>query len=95
MQSKFQRPFYILHSKFYIEAERRQKIINKVKFLKGAINNKDLISPAYINTVNPRYIEIDNIFYSGIIITNYYREYDDLILKKIIDTNINMKLIVL
>ena len=41
---------------------------------------------------NPRYIEIDGIYYSGIIIANYYREYDDLILKKIIDTNINMNI---
>ena len=61
-------------------------------FLKGIFNNKDLISPAYINLTNPKYIEIDNIYYSGIIIVNYYREYDDLILKKIIDTNINMNI---
>ena len=41
---------------------------------------------------NPKHIEIDNIFYSGIIIVNYHREYSDLILKKIIDTNINMNI---
>jgi len=60
--------------------------------MNGVITNKDLISPSYINTTNPKHIEIDSIFYSGIIITNYHREYDDLILKKIIDTNINMNI---
>ena len=34
---------------------------------------------------NPKYIEIDNTFYSTLIITNYFREQDDLILKSIID----------
>ena len=69
-----------------------QNNINKFNFsfLNGAFSNKDGLTPAYINTLNPRYVEIDNIYYSGIIIVNYYREYEDLILKKIIDTNINM-----
>ena len=53
-------------------------------------SEKDKISPSYINLNNPRYIEIDNTFYSGIIIVNYYREYNDLILKKLIDSNLNM-----
>ena len=30
------------------------------------------------------------MFYSGIIVVNYYREYNDLILKKILDSNLNM-----
>ena len=34
----------------------------------------------------------DNIFYSGIIIVNYNRENSDIILRKIIDTNINMNI---
>jgi len=50
------------------------------------------IAPAYINTKNPKYIEIDNIFYSGIIFANYNRENTELLLKKIIDTNINMSI---
>jgi len=61
-------------------------------FLNGSFTVKDMLSPAYINTTNPKYIEIDNIYYSGIIIVNYYREYNDLILKKIIDTNVNMNI---
>ncbi len=53
---------------------------------------KDEIAPAYINLKDPRYIEIDNMFYSGIIIVNYYREYSELILKKIIESNLNMNI---
>ena len=34
--------------------------------------------------MNPKYLEIDNIFYSTLIIINYNREHDDLILKDII-----------
>ena len=58
----------------------------------GFFKKEDLISPAYINTKNPKYIEIDNIFYSGIIFANYSRENTELLLKKIIDTNINMNI---
>ena len=32
------------------------------------------------------------MYYSGIIIVNYYREYNDLILKKILDSNLNMNI---
>ena len=72
------------------------KIINKIKdklsFLDGTKNEKDMISPSYINTTNPKYIEIENMYYSGLIAVNYYREYSDLILKNLIDTDINMNI---
>ena len=58
----------------------------------GFFKKEDEIAPAYINTKNPKYIEIDNIFYSGIIFANYNRENTELLLKKIIDTNINMSI---
>lgn len=32
------------------------------------------------------------MYYSGIMIVNYYREYSDLILKKILDSNLNMNI---
>jgi len=67
-------------------------IKNKINKLKGTFSEKDKISPSYINLNNPRYIEIDNMFYSGILIVNYYREYNDLILKKLIDSNLNMNI---
>lgn len=70
---------------------KKESKIN-LNFLNGIKKSKDEISPSYINLKNPKYIEIDNIYYSGIIITNYYREYADLILKNIIDSSINMNM---
>ena len=70
---------------------KKEKEIN-LQFFKGTKNSKDEISPSYINLNNPKFIEIDNIYYSGIIINNYYREYVDLLLKNIIDSNINMNI---
>ncbi len=67
-----------------------KKLKNKQKSLEGSFSQKDNISPSYINLNNPKYIEIDDMYYSGIIIVNYYREYNDLILKKILDSNLNM-----
>ena len=71
-----------------------KKIINKkiTNIIEGKFTKKDEISPAYISNINPQNIEIDNIYYSGIIIVNYNRENTELILKKIIDTNINMNI---
>ena len=63
-----------------------------MKFLEGIYTNKDYLSPSYINLLNPKYIEVDNTFYSTLIITNYFREQTDLILKSIIDTNINLNI---
>ncbi len=41
---------------------------------------------------NPKYIEIDNLYYGGLIVTNYYREQTDILLKSLIETNINMNI---
>ena len=62
------------------------------KKIEGIFTKKDEIAPAYINTKNPKNIEIDGTYYSGIIIVNYNRENTELILRKIIDTNINMNI---
>ena len=51
---------------------------------------QDKLSPSYINLKNPKYVEIDNMFYGGLIVVNYYREQEELILKSLIETNINM-----
>lgn len=41
---------------------------------------------------NPKYFEIDNLYYAGLMITNYYREQTDILLKTLIETNINMNI---
>ena len=41
---------------------------------------------------NPKYIEIDNLFYAGLIVVDYYREQTDILLKSLIETNINMNI---
>lgn len=64
----------------------------KLEFLEGIYGEKDYLSPAYINLTNPKYIEIDSAYYTTLIITNYFREQADLILKSIIDTNINLNI---
>ncbi len=60
--------------------------------INGCFSIKDNIAPSYVNITNPKYIEIDNVYYSGIIFVNYNRENTELLLKKIIDTNLNMNI---
>lgn len=78
--------------------EKENKKISKIKknkiknFFSGIFSEKDLISPAYINMQNSKYLEIDNLYYSSLIIVNYYREQNDLLLKNLIETNINMNI---
>ena len=75
------------------------KIINFIKkgikdknISEGFFSDIDYLAPTYVSNKNPRYLEIDNYFYSGLAIVNYYREHTDLILKSLIQTNINMNI---
>ena len=61
-------------------------------FLDGSINFKDRLAPSYIDTTNPRFLEIDNFFYAGILVIDYYREYNEIIFKNLINNNINMSI---
>ncbi len=70
----------------------KNKNIEKINFLSGVFEEKDKISPAYISIQNPKYLEIDNMYYAGLIVVNYYREQEELILKSLIETNINMNI---
>ena len=78
--------------------EKIKNVFNKNKkefndnFFEGTIDRKDEISPAYINVQNPKYLEIDNLYYGGLIVVDYYREQTDIILKTLIETNINMNI---
>ena len=60
--------------------------------MKGSFFDKDKIAPSYINLENPKYIEIDNLYYGALMVVNYYREQTDILLKSLIETNINMNL---
>ena len=59
---------------------------------KGLTKIEEEIYPAYVNLKNSKYIEIDNLYYAGLICVDYYREQTDLILKTLIETNINMNI---
>ena len=56
------------------------------------MDEKDYISPSYVNIQNPKYLEIDDLYYGGLIVVNYYREQTDILLKTLIETNINMNI---
>jgi len=74
-----------------VNNKRGDDIFND-SYIGGIFKKKDYLSPSYINLNNPKYIEIDEMFYSCFIAVNYYREQEDLILKSLIDTNINMNI---
>ena len=76
--------------KIFIKKNKNEK--NNIDFKSGIFTEKDFLSPAYINMQNPKYIEIDNTFYAGLIVVNYYREQDDILFKSLIETNINMNI---
>ena len=67
-------------------------IKNNLNFYKGTNSDLDLLSPSYINLINPKYIEVDGVYYSTLIITNYSRENTDLLLKSIIEINNNINI---
>ncbi len=72
---------------------KNKKTTNQeIEFYQGVFSDKDYIAPSYIDLSNPKYIQIEEIFYSSIIIVNYYREYSELLLKNLIDSNINMNI---
>lgn len=67
--------------------EKNQEIL-----FSGCFSEQDKIAPSYINMQNPNYLEIDNLYYSGLIIVDYYREQTDILLKNLIETNMNMNI---
>ena len=58
-------------------------------YLNGAVDLKDKLAPGYINTSNPKYIEIDGKYYAGLMIVDYYREYSEIIFRNLINSNVN------
>ena len=78
--------------KIIIELFNKEIEKKESNFVDGAVNINDEIAPSYINIKNPKYLEIDNLFFSGLIVVNYYREQNDILLKTLLDTNINMNI---
>ncbi len=76
--------------KFNRKNEKNKK--EKLNFLEGTVSDNDFLSPSYINLSNPKYMEIDNNYFSSILIVNYFREQNELILKTLIDTNIDINI---
>ena len=70
----------------------KEKNTEKNKIYSGAVDEKNKIYPAYLNLQNPKYLEIDNLYYAGLMAVDYYREQTDLILKNLIETNIDMNI---
>ena len=65
---------------------------NNINIKNGFFQEKDYISSSYLNTTNPKYIEIDNTYYCQLFVINYYREYHDLLLKNLIELDLNMNI---
>ena len=86
---KIKEVIFILKINFY---EKGKKEENNLDIYKGAFSEKDYISPSYIDFSNPKYVEINNIFYSGLLVVNYNREQSEILLKNLIDSNIDMNI---
>ena len=71
---------------------KKNEIKENKEIEKGSFSDKDYLAPSYINFSNPKCVEIDEMFFSTLLCINYYREQSDLILKSIIDTNININI---
>ena len=72
--------------------EKKVNKKNNIEFYKGIRNLQDEIAPSFINMNNPKFLEIDDLYYSGLIVVNYYREQNDILLKSLLETNINMNI---
>ena len=66
--------------------------MNIESFYDGILDSKDKLSPGYISNKNPKFLEIDGMYYSGLFVVDYYREYSDIIFKNLINTNVNMNI---
>ena len=63
-----------------------------VDWQNGIISKLDKIVPSYIDNRNPMYLAIDGFLYGGILIVDYYREYDELIFKSLIKSSVDMRI---
>ena len=78
---------------FFFDKDNLKNKIQENKILKeGIFSKKDYLTPSYINLNNPKFFEVEEMFYSTLLCVNYFREQNDLILKSLIDSNINLNI---
>lgn len=66
---------------------------NNVNILKqNKVTDLDIICSSYIDFRNPRYIEIDGIYYASILVINYAREMEALFLNKITSLDMDVQI---
>ena len=71
---------------------KKIKTTKEIDWQEGTINKLDTIVPSFIDNRNPKYVSIDGVLYGGILIIDYYREYDELILKNLIKSSVDMRI---
>ena len=73
----------------FIEAVTQQEI-NVIK--NRNLREVDKICSSYIDFKNPKYVDIDGIYYSSLLVINYAREMDALFLNKILSLDIDIQI---
>ena len=61
-----------------------------MEIIDGSLTLIDKISPTYISEKNPKYLEIDNMYFSSLIVVDYQKEYSEIIWKNIVDLDSNI-----
>ena len=56
-------------------------------YIGGTFTKKDYLSPSYINLKDPRFIEIDGMYYSSLLVVDYLREQNEIIFNNLVETN--------
>ena len=72
--------------------KKSNKTKDLVDWQSGIISKLDKIIPSYIDNRSPMYLVIDGFLYGGILIVDYYREYDELIFKSLIKSSVDMRI---
>ena len=60
--------------------------------MNGSFKLKDKLAPSYINITNPQYIEVDGKYCAGLLIVDYTREYNEIIFRNLINSNVNVNI---
>ena len=63
-----------------------------MEIIDGSLTLIDKISPTYISEKNPKYLEIDNMYFSSLIVVDYQKEYSEIIWKNIVDLDSNIQI---